>query len=98
MVCGGTDIFGVFKDGGFGLLSKGYGFHENSFPYRRPARTLFGKTTTNNKTITAMKKNYVNPQTAASCTMTVTMLCASGGGVTPPGVPVTDGGDPDGAI
>ncbi|MBP5477569.1 MAG: hypothetical protein J6Y00_07810 [Paludibacteraceae bacterium] len=48
-----------------------------------------------------MKKNYVNPQTAASCMMSVTMLCASGG-VTPPAShdtqPVTDGGDPDGAI
>ena len=45
-----------------------------------------------------MKKNYVNPQTAAACMMSVTMLCASGGGVTPPGIPVTDGGDPDGAV
>ena len=48
-----------------------------------------------------MKREYVYPQTLAEETLTVTMLCASGG-VTPPAShdtePVTDGGDPGTAI
>jgi len=48
-----------------------------------------------------MKREYQTPLTIAENTMTVTMLCASGG-VTPPAShdtqPVTDGGDPYDAI
>ena len=45
-----------------------------------------------------MKKHYASPETGLESTIAVQMLCASGGGTTPPGIPVTDGGDPDGAI
>ncbi len=47
-----------------------------------------------------MKNEYASPQTGIENTMSVQMLCASGGGSTPstPENPVTGGGDPNDAI
>ena len=48
-----------------------------------------------------MKREYQTPLSIAETTMTVTMLCASGGSIPTPShdtQPVTDGGDPNDAI
>ena len=47
-----------------------------------------------------MKKHYVYPVTTTADTMSLAMLCASGGGVTPPSHDTnpSTGGDPNDAI
>ena len=47
-----------------------------------------------------MKKHYVYPVTTTADTMSLAMLCASGGGVTPPSHDTSSGtgGDPNDAI
>jgi hypothetical protein len=51
-------------------------------------------------TNTTMKKKYEYPVTTTADTMSLAMLCASGGGVTPPSHDTSSGtgGDPNDAI